>query len=319
MPRVLKLDLRPPAYDSVVEATYDDALDGEIEDDVEVSDWRPIGARETAARELVFVDGVERREARISAEDGEGTRLPGLLVSYAAGAVWPTTAAPIRDVTVQRRVLLAEGRVADAVTMVASNGVFEFRPAHSAESDFNGLGTTLNGLRASLEVDVTRRAAAAGPEVVIVDGPLPASLPANVVGLIKTPHVLPGVVTKHFDRLNGLRAGERSPVFVRRRSDRAFYSWFVCLRTPAPFDLALSCLALLEMDAPLAQARDTADITAADLPRYASERFQDRRAPQNLRPVGVLERELRHRLGDPLLVGRLLNETFRKERLGWQS
>jgi hypothetical protein len=37
---------------------------------------------------------------------------------------------------------------------------------------------------------------------------------------------------------------------------------------------------------------------SATLPRYASARHKDPRAPQNLYPIGGLERDLRHRLGD---------------------
>ena len=46
--------------------------------------------------------------------------------------------------------------------------------------------------------------------------------------------------------------------------------------------------------------------TAAVLPRFASEPHKDTRAPQNLYPIGGLERELRHRLGDQALLFRSL-------------
>ena len=42
------------------------------------------------------------------------------------------------------------------------------------------------------------------------------------------------------------------------------------------------------------------------LGRYASEPYKDPRAPQNLYPIGGLERDLRHRLGDARLVFRAL-------------
>ena len=42
------------------------------------------------------------------------------------------------------------------------------------------------------------------------------------------------------------------------------------------------------------------------MPRYASEPHKDPRAPQNLYPIGGLERELRRRLGDPDLLYRAL-------------
>ena len=49
-----------------------------------------------------------------------------------------------------------------------------------------------------------------------------------------------------------------------------------------------------------------ANVTAAVLPRFASEPHKDTRAPQNLYPIGGLERELRHRLGDQALLFRSL-------------
>ena len=42
------------------------------------------------------------------------------------------------------------------------------------------------------------------------------------------------------------------------------------------------------------------------LGRYASEPYKDPRAPQNLYPIGGLERELRRRLGDAGLMFRAL-------------
>jgi hypothetical protein len=55
-----------------------------------------------------------------------------------------------------------------------------------------------------------------------------------------------------------------------------------------------------------AEAIALAGRTAATLPTYASVPHKDPRAPQNLFPIGGLERELRHRLGDAALVQRAL-------------
>jgi hypothetical protein len=56
----------------------------------------------------------------------------------------------------------------------------------------------------------------------------------------------------------------------------------------------------------LADAVRVADLTARMLPRLASTPERDPRAPQNLVSVGALERHLRHRLGDPTWIRRLL-------------
>jgi hypothetical protein len=49
-----------------------------------------------------------------------------------------------------------------------------------------------------------------------------------------------------------------------------------------------------------------ADRVALALPRFASAPHKDTRAPQNLYPIGGLERTLRHRLGDAAVVYRAL-------------
>ena len=59
---------------------------------------------------------------------------------------------------------------------------------------------------------------------------------------------------------------------------------------------------------PKDQAATIADRTAALLPIVASEPHVDPRAPQNLVPIGALEKELRHRMGDRGLVYRALRE-----------
>ena len=114
--------------------------------------------------------------------------------------------------------------------------------------------------------------------------------------------------------------GQRSPIFCRERSTRRYFSCFVCMRTPEESDVALSCLAFMEMDdsAGAAAATRTADLTASLLPRYASTPMRDSRAPQNLLPVGELERTLRHRLGEPAIMLRQLQRAFRQEAFSWQ-
>jgi hypothetical protein len=56
----------------------------------------------------------------------------------------------------------------------------------------------------------------------------------------------------------------------------------------------------------LADVVTLADRTAALLPGVASEPHMDPRAPQNLVPIAALERQLRHRMGEPGLVYRAL-------------
>ena len=104
-----------------------------------------------------------------------------------------------------------------------------------------------------------------------------------------------------------LAAGERTPLF-RIGSERFRWSWY--LRLPGPATHAwwgiVRCEAAGELTLEDAVAR--ADLVAATLPRFASQPHNDPRAPQNLHPIAGLERELKRRLGDPLLLERALRE-----------
>jgi hypothetical protein len=45
-----------------------------------------------------------------------------------------------------------------------------------------------------------------------------------------------------------------------------------------------------------------------NLPRFASRPEHDPRAPQNLLPVGALEKRLRHELGDQAFIRRAIED-----------
>jgi hypothetical protein len=56
----------------------------------------------------------------------------------------------------------------------------------------------------------------------------------------------------------------------------------------------------------LKKAVELADLSASCIPAFVAESYRDPRAPQNLLPVGALEQELRHRMGDPLSIRRAI-------------
>jgi len=109
--------------------------------------------------------------------------------------------------------------------------------------------------------------------------------------------------------LKSLSPGARSPVFLIR-SNRRFtrYSWFMRLGAPLRVESEFTGLVRLEVveSVGAAAAIDLAHSTTALLPRFASSRTRDPRAPQNLVPIGALEQHLRHGLGDPRLIQRRL-------------
>jgi hypothetical protein len=294
-----------------------------VDDAFEMADWRPVAPEERPSESgprLAFVDGVQHYDARFSAE-GEGWPIPGVLATYAAGAMCPGADEPLCHVAVQRAAILAKGARPSPIDIRTSQTVHRYHPEAAAGDDPAALDSKLNQLRAEIEASIVRRLLdERAHDLVVVDGRLPQHAP-GAIGLIKTPQRVPVTSDTQINVLRGLRHGERSPIFIRTRSDRRYYSWFICLATPGRHDVAMSGLALIEMDDSVTreEVTRTADLTASTLPRYAPKPHRDPRAPQNLLPVGQLERELRHRMGEREYVARLIRESFAREEFAWTN
>lgn len=288
--------------------------------DVEVAadDWAPIAAtRLPPPRATIFVDGVRRIDARIwiDASGGAGEASMGLCASYAAGAICCcATGAHLLPPEIRRGLFTVDPH-ADA--LVTGAGTYQVFP------------TTVNekqGLALSLSVALQQRlteleliaavnarghgsdhATPDGTELLVVDGPVRGRehLP-RVLGFIKSHQI--AYLEPRLHRLVGaLGPTERTPVFLIGGSfDR--FSWY--LRLPGPRRHSWSGIARVECAANVSAADviALASLSQAVLPRFASEEFKDPRAPQNLYPVGALEKELRRRLGHPGLVYRALRQ-----------
>jgi hypothetical protein len=146
--------------------------------------------------------------------------------------------------------------------------------------------------------------AAGGAELVIIDGPLSHARDIeNAVGYVKTQKVqyLPLELRQV---LTSLPAGHRTPLFLTTTSWSRF-SWYLRLANHSgPAGGLVRCE--IDADTTAAEAARIATRVSATLPRFASHSHKDPRAPQNLYPIGGLERELRHRLGDRELAVRSL-------------
>jgi hypothetical protein len=141
--------------------------------------------------------------------------------------------------------------------------------------------------------------------LLVVDGPLRGRTHLDrTVGYIKTHHAsyLPAAQAAV---VGALEPGQRTPVFMMGTSWRR-HSWY--LRLPGAPGVPWSGVVRLECspDLPPAAVIRLADLTARLLPPLASAPHKDPRAPQNLVPIGGLERELRRRLGDQQLLYRAL-------------
>lgn len=296
------------------EPSYGQSFDGEpadttVEVDVEfemaLDEWRPITPPPVARTPVVvFVDGVRRVEARlwIGPDDGELAD-PAIAASWAAGAVVCTPERAERGAQIISRGLFTAS--AHATDLTTAHGVFAHYRTPVGTPD--ALTNAMQQAMARHEVEVSGVARDEHPDsLLVVDGPLRDrdNLP-DAVGLIKTHHrsYLDGAAASV---LAALGPGERTPV-VTIGTSWARHSWYLRLdgvsgSAPLAGVVRLEASSVLSVDA----ARALADRVSAVIPRYRSEAHKDSRAPQNLYPIGGLERELRHRLGDAKLIYRAL-------------
>ncbi|GIU87468.1 MAG: hypothetical protein KatS3mg009_1983 [Acidimicrobiia bacterium] len=255
---------------------------------------------------IVFVDGVRRVDARTWIEDAPGSAQPGIFASYAAGAVRCDGTATVTAAVVGRGLFSASPAAADVETRA---GRFRAHPAKDPSPE--ALVYALHDRMAACEVRIAEEARRRGDELLVLDGPLRTRghLP-DAVGVVKTHHVR--YLPAELDRVVGaLGAGERTPLFRVDAPPFSRCSWY--LRLPGPDGGPWAGVVRCEIDGALAPARASAlaDRVSLALPRFASEGHKDSRAPQNLYPIGGLERDLRHRLGDAALVYRALRAASR--------
>jgi hypothetical protein len=272
---------------------------GTVVVDIELpaGDWRPLEAVAAAGAgvgSVLFVDGVRRIDARVWI-DGDS---PGICASYAAGAVRCDGRAEVVDIAVARGMFSTAATAADIVTRHATY------PARMAGSnDIAALMLAVHERMTDVEVGIAGRVD--GADLVVIDGPLRARTHIDhAVGFIKS-HAVRYLPEELHRVVGALAAGQRTPVFTVA-STWSRHSWY--LRLPGPSGSPWSGIARCECSPDLAPAAaiELANMTAAVLPRFASEPPKDTRAPQNLYPIGGLERELRHRLGDQALLFRSL-------------
>ncbi len=303
--------------------------------EVPEAEWKVVnpdsGVAEPEA--VTFVDGVRRIDARLwlkqSNDNDDNSRTQnepnqfhelGICASVAAGSVRCTsTEAKIETVLVERGLHTA-AKSADSIKLfpeLGDIGTYELRQLDrhdEADSSPNELGQdeviylSVHNHMSELEHKLAKQLTE--PGLVIFDGPLGRRDAPNGAGYIKTQHVqylsprLQPVVAS-------LSPGQRTPIF---QIGGAWSNWSWYMKLPSngsQADHPMAGVVRIELpglgDASCAAER--ADIITRVLPRFASESYKDSRAPQNLYPIGGLERELRHRLGDGRLIDRALRRS----------
>lgn len=266
-------------------------------------DWAPMTPGGDAVGTVYFVDGVQRVEANVVVTLDSGEVQRGRCVSYGAGVVRCVPAGAEVLVAETRHEFLAPDRAARDIG--TRHGPFRH---HAVTSDESGiLAKALHDRMAALEAEVARTAAPGPDDLLVTDGPLSGRRHGvkHAVGYVKTHPVayLPEDLSRRV--VSALLPGQRTPAFRLGAGRPAWY-----LRLPTPilhgWSGVVRCEAGDDVSGPELFA--LADRVTASLPRFASEGHKDPRAPQNLYPIGGLERELKRRLGDPRLWFRALRE-----------
>jgi hypothetical protein len=293
-----------PGYGTSTEAEMQDS-DAPVVVDVECPPRQWCPRRPPAATvvpdALIFVDGVRRLEARAWVDEADGNAVAGIFASYAAGAVRCDGRAKVVDVVVARGVYAPTAAIADVATRAGT-----FLAHRTTDARPESLMYAVHSDMSDAEVLVAEQARRRGDELLLLDGPLRkrAHVP-DAVGIVKSHHVR--YLPPELDRVVGaLAPGERTPVFRVDAQPFSRQSWYVRLPGPEGGPWA----GIVRCEATGALAPDTvvalADRITLALPPFASAPHKDTRAPQNLYPIGGLERELRHRLGDAAVVYRAL-------------
>jgi hypothetical protein len=299
-----------PEYGSPLDP--DEALapsQGSVDPGVETRDWGPIEGVDDGVSPIAFVDGVRRIDARLTLDDPLEGPVPGLCGTFAVGAtLWDRAAvrSEVIDVRIERWAILAGGR-AEVMPPVGLDPGYDTTTCPSADPD--DLLKELHTRMRRAEGEAASRLAQGC--FVVADGPLNDLSARPMVGYVKS-HRVAYLDAEERAVVPQLAPGQRTPLFTIWDYKR--YSWYLRLAVLAgghSWTGVVRCEASGRL--PLEDVRVIADRTAAVLPQVASEAHLDPRAPQNLVPIAALERELRHRMGDPRLVVRALREAVMAE------
>jgi hypothetical protein len=292
-----------PEYGASAGAELDEQLEVNVEVEVRAADWQPIRVSVEPAPEVLFVDGVRRIDANLWVEDPQATPTLALAASYAAGAVLANHRATVVAEEV-RRGLFSSASNAESIATTHATYEVHLTAGLTSEELWLGLQNQMAVLEGQVAIEY------AHVPLVVVDGPLSHHRTlSEAVGYIKTQHVhyLPAPLRSILLRL---RPGDRTPLFLVASGSRQWhrFSWYLRLPMAGAGPMDGIVRAEVTADRDLAAARRRADLLAATVCRYASEGHKDPRAPQNLYPVGGLERRLRRLLGDPELLYRALRQ-----------
>lgn len=291
-------------------------------------EWQPI--RSAIAPELpnqiLFIDGRLRLDAKfLGRRDDE--ILYGAFATIAVGAVLVDRRISRAKcvATEVRRIIALGGNLAAPVTVVPCpmSGRGDLKYDYCLTSSNNEPDTPSQLVQGAMLDEELRVANQISLDkeliqentLIVRDGPLLYRVyqtPYDTIGYVKTmgKAYLKG---ENAQVMRSLKVGERTPIFRISNTNGSNLSWY--LRSGSN-DLNYKRLGYhdlhgiirIDLDAivPLERAKAIADQSTYLIPYYASHPTRDPRAPQNLTPVGALEKELGRRMGNRELISRRL-------------
>lgn len=313
-----RLDPWPADYQSPVQIEEIPGSSAEVDPEVETARWqalRPIGAGRPD--QIYFVDGVMRVEARVLADSESGAIIHGLLGTIGTGAVSvDQAAASFRDIEVKHCAIMGSGELPESLSVRIADKVVSFEPFAAIGADANVPSNELRNQMRELEARLAERLASSSA-CVFADGPLTyhAFTDRPTIGIIKRLFE-PYLSLSHFKLVRRLSIGERTPVFAINDGKHDRLSWYLRAGTPRIMDHDLAGVLRLEVRSGVGKQKafELANLSVACIPQFAGDSIRDPRSPQNLLPIGALERELRRRLGDMVALRRAIEAALFEQR-----
>ncbi|NEO88239.1 MAG: hypothetical protein F6J87_28875 [Spirulina sp. SIO3F2] len=301
-----------------------------IELSVEQTEWVACEPRLKAPtpRSLYFIDGRRRLDARFLGRQPENNEpIYGAFATIAVGAVQVDRAqnqARYEHLKIERTIAIANlqqppitevpcplGSSNSLLYTSCSNSAVENTP----QAPLNLVQDAMLTAEGQLARQLSDQCSTA---LIIQDGPLrygPRQTPENALGYVKTmgKQYLP---PDKFGLLWDLSVGQRTPIFrIKTQTNKEQWSWYLRSGSPElqPQQLGyheLHGVVRLDMygSVPLEKVKAMADLSTWLILDYASQPTRDPRAPQNLTPIGALEKELGRRMGDRTLIARRIQQ-----------
>jgi len=291
----------------------------EVDPTVEAADWSQFKTTTPAElpQRLIFIDGRRRIDAALVGGSGNTVNY-GVFGTIAVGAVVVNRTkrtATCTQFTIRRILGFGgdqEAPLTDIPCPFGSGSKLVYEPVEPYSQNNPEIRKNLvQNAMLKAEATLTAQQCAIQPDtLVICDGRLSYNSPSLTLGYVKTMHK--NYLSEQYAALLWeLKPGERTPIFLIKEQNRPHWSWYlksgkyqIYPQNLGYHDLHGIVRLELSSEIPLETAQKIADQTTYLIPEYASHPYKDPRAPQNLTPVGALERELGRHMGDANLIKR---------------